>query len=434
MSRASTRRRKAFLQIGGKKFELHAPGLRVVSRGTSKDIYWACCKGPQFKAYKPRTVRIHADLDVSDPNLAEALIAQIEEICEREQQAMLSWADGHVDDNGRLKPKFDGTIGSLVALYMSDDESGYQRLKQNSQNAYADWLRIVLKTIGLRTLARIQPKFFRTCYDEWRMRDDEDEESGKTRRAYGCIQMVKVLLNYGIEAAIPHAQRLREGMETIRFERNPPRGEAMTYAFSSAFVEYCLAKGDWRMALCQALPWDTGLRQIDVIGQWRREPDTYRPKPGEIRCGSRVWSGLTLNRIVADGELLVRTSKTSQPVAHRIAKCDLVMRCIPYIDRVSPHAPVALNSRGQPWADHRAFGKAWRRYANAAGVPATTWNMDNRAGAISEGSAGGASDDDLAVLAGHAKKTTTQRIYKRRLVEASDRVQAKRREARVRTG
>jgi hypothetical protein len=222
-------------------------------------------------------------------------------------------------------------------------------------------------------------------------------------------------------------------MEGMRFEKNPPREETMTNEYSSAIVNHCLAEKDWHMALCQAVEWDTGLRQKDVIGQWRTESEFYQLRPGEIRQGRRVWSGLTLEKIHESAELVVRTSKTGQPVAHRISKCDLIMRCMPFVNRSDPTAPVALNARGMPWADHRAFGKAWRRRANAAGVPPSTWNMDNRAGALSEASAGGAADDDMAAHAGHSDTSMVRRVYKRRAIEASDRVQASRRAARAKS-
>lgn len=62
----------------------------------------------------------------------------------------------------------------------------------------------------------------------------------------------------------------------------------MTYVHAKAFVDHCLAHSNWRMALCQAIQWDTSLRQKDVIGQWRTEPETYQLRLGEIRGGRKV--------------------------------------------------------------------------------------------------------------------------------------------------
>jgi integrase len=57
--------------------------------------------------------------------------------------------------------------------------------------------------------------------------------------------------------------------------------------------------------------------------------------------------------------------------------------------------------------------------------------MDNRASGITEAAAAGASDDDLASMAGHASKAITRKIYKRQARQMSERVQEKRRISRT---
>jgi hypothetical protein len=429
MSGRELRPRKASIEIGGQKIELDAPGMKVVRRKLEANVYWAADETDAFKGYRPRTVRIHVDLTVAAPEDVVATVATIEAICQREQQAMLAWVDGNVSDRTRLAPKFDRSLRSLIELYRSDPESGFQELKANTQENYADWLDIVERTIGARRLDCISPKWFRPCYNRWR----EPAEKGgpeRVRRAYGCIQMVKAVLNYGIEADLPHCRRLREGMEKIRFSKNAPREETMSYAHSRAIVDLCLRENKVSMALCQAIQWDCMLRQKDVIGEWRFEPPDYVLRQGEIRKGKQVWSGLTLDMIMPGKNLVVRTSKTSQPVVHVIDECKLIMRCMSYVDRATSNGPVAVSSHGSPWADHRAFGKAWRRCAEHAGLPEGVWNMDARASGVTEAAAGGASDDDLASSAGHAGKATTRRVYKRQAPEISKRVQKRRRAVR----
>lgn len=429
MSTRQPRPRNSILEIGDQRVELDAPGLKVIRRKLEKNVYWAADEAEEFKAYKPRTVRIHVDLDASTPDGVHATVSTIAEICQREQQAMLSWADGNLPDRKRLAARFDGTFRTLIEAYRSDPESGFQDLKANTQGNYEDWLDIVEETIGSRRLDCISPKWFRTCYRRWR----EPAQKGgpkRVRRAYGCIQMVKVVLDFGVQSDFQHCQRLRTGMEKIRFGKNPPREETMTYDQAKSIVDLCQGKKNISMALVQAIHWDTMLRQKDVIGQWRPEPDDYVLKPGEIRKGRFVWSGLTLDMIAPGKTLVVRTSKTSQPVVHLIDECKLIMSCMPFIDRSIPNAPVAQSSRGTPWNDHRAFGKAWRRYAKGAGVPPAVWNMDTRASGITEATVGGATDDDLASTAGHASKAITRRVYKREAPEISQRVQQSRRSAR----
>jgi hypothetical protein len=424
------RSRKSVVEIGGQQIELSAPGLKQIRRKLTTHLYWAADEAEVCKGYLPRTVRIHVDLSLSEPEAVSATCAIIEDICQREQQAMLSWADGNRDDRKRLKPRFDGTIGSLAQLYKSDPESGFQYIKANSQANYSEWLTIVEKTIGHLRISFVPAKYFRTCFEGW-VKPAKEGGPERERRAYGCIQMVRVLLDYGIQADLPACRKLRDAMEKIRFPTRAPRDETMLYAQAKAVVEMCLRENNKSMALAQAIQWDTMMRQRDVIGQWRFEPEDHQLKPGEIRKGKLVWSGLTIDKIVPGGLLEVRTSKKGQPVLHLIDECKLVMHVIPFIDRSVPNAPVAVTSQGQPWGDHRAFGKAWRRYADKAGLPKTVWNMDARASGVTEASAGGAKDDDIASNVGHASKLTTRRIYKRKAPQISRRVQESRRAARA---
>jgi hypothetical protein len=418
------------IAVGGHEYKIVAPGLKVIRRKFVSNVYWAAAEAEEFLSYRPRTVPIHVDLAVTDPDAVAALIATVEGICQREQQAMLAWADGAVTDKQRLRAKFDGTLGSVIELYRSDEESGFTQIKANSKDNYEEWLAIVDRTIGARRLDCLSPKYFRGCHSRWAAPEVEGSPR-RLRRAYGCIQMVKVVLNYGIEADLPHCRRLREGMEHIRFPRNPPRDETMSYSHASAFVDTCLQSGNVSMGLCQAIQWDCMLRQKDVIGEWRVAGADYALSPGEIRQGGRVWSGLTLDLIMPGKTLTVRTSKTSQPVVHLLDECELIMRCMPHIDRSIVNAPVAVSSQGMPWSDHRAFGKAWARIAKLAGIPKGVWNMDSRASGVTEAAAGGASDDDLASNAGHRGKGITRRVYKRGAPEISKRVQRTRHSARL---
>src|SRR6202048_2703183 len=99
---------------------LSAPGLKQIKRKDRVDLYWAKDENPVFADYKPATVRIYIDL--FDPDAQQ----KIEDFCRREQDAMLLWLDeGTRGDKERLKPKFNGTFGSLCDLYVSDEESGY---------------------------------------------------------------------------------------------------------------------------------------------------------------------------------------------------------------------------------------------------------------------------------------------------------------------
>jgi integrase len=424
MTSRITRPRKVTVKIAGQEIQLNAPGLKSIMRGNKQQLYWVKDDHPCFKFYTPKTVRIHVDLCILTD------LSLIESICQREQQAMLAWVDGAVSDKSRLAPKYNGTVGSLVDLYEYDDESAFEDVKDNTKEGYRNWLKVIRDTIGARRLDRLSPKQFRSYHKRWREPSEEGGEE-RVRRAYGCIQMMRVLLSYGIEADLPDCERLRKGLSQMRFSKNPPREQTMSLAQAEAIVEECLKQNDVHTALTQALQYECFLRQGDIVGSWREESPTYALKPGEVRRGTKVWSGMTIDRIQLTENLVVRTSKTRQPVVHALSKCELVVRCLNHLDRTDPFKPVAARTDGKPWADRQAFSKIWRRYATAAGIPKSVWNMDNRASGITEAAAAGASDDDLASMAGHASKAITRKIYKRQARQMSERVQEKRRISRT---
>jgi hypothetical protein len=421
------RRRKSRLLIGGRQLELDTPGLKQIKRKDRLELYWAKGEDAVFSEYRPATVRIHVDL--SDPSAASL----IEAICRREQDAMLLWLeDRGVNDPDRLRPKFNGTFESLCELYQSDPESGYADLQNNTQSSYRDSLKIIRNDIGQRRIDRVTAKYFRTCYRNWKKPAQENGEQ-RTRRAHGCITTIKIVLGYGVEANYlgGHCEKLLKALSKMRFAKNPPRGESMTFEQSKAIVCAALAADDVSTALVQALQYECFLRQIDIVGKRRLEPATYALKSGEKWMGKKVWKGMTMGMIVnKDNVLRVRTSKTSQFVAHAIDKCELVTMCLNSMAEADPELPVAHRGNGSPWTDHRDFGARWRGFAETAGVPRGVWNMDSRAGGITEAAAAGASHDDLAGTGGHANKTTTRKIYMRGAAEISARVQNARQSSR----
>lgn len=421
------RHRSGKLVIAGREVSINAPGLKQIKRQGRIDLYWVKDEAPLFADYKPATVRIHVDM--SDPQALE----KIERICRHEQDTMLLWLDdASHNDKERLKPKFNGTFGSLCDLYESDDESGFADLQANTKLSYQDSLKIIRNDIGLRRIDLVAPKYFRTCYREWKKPVQHGSEE-RVRRAHGAIGQIKIILGYGIEANhfASHCERLLKAMSKMRFAKNPPRGITMTFEQAKAITCEALDAADSSTALVQALQYECFLRQIDIIGKWRVEPATYVLKPGEIRRGKKVWHGMTVGMILNDEKLLrVRTSKTAQFVAHSIEKCELVMLCLEKLGPVELDQPVACRADGFPWADHRDFGKHWRTYANKAEVPKNVWNMDNRASGITEATAAGAAHDDLASGAAHASKSTTRKIYMRGAKEISERVQKARQSSR----
>lgn len=196
-----------------------------------------------------------------------------------------------------------------------------------------------------------------------------------------------------------------------------PRGKEMTFAMASAVLDEALTAGIRSIALGQALQFELGLRQIDVIGTWVKSDTatgglTYR---GRRWTGGITWADLTAERLAK------RTSKTGQEGQWRVADYPLLLKAIAAFAEEERVGPAIIDERtGQPYK-HQEYAKRWRPLATIAGVPNDVWNMDSRAGAITEADEAGAEPDDVRKFATHADRQTTQR-YIRRTGEATSRV------------
>jgi hypothetical protein len=402
------RRRLAKLKLGETVYSIDAPGLKAIRRPLKHfpDLYWAAAEDAVNNGYPTKTVRIHPPIKASH----EEIIALAVSVCRAQQAAMLAWLDGEDDDKERLAPKFDGTIASLADCYESDIDSAYQELKSNSAEGYKPWLKMVRKTVGARLVFKVAAKDFRRWYRNWKEISTTRGTDG-TRQAYGGIQIIRILLSYGAEAGIAKCRQLRDDMKGMRFRKNPPRTSTMTYDQVRAFIEKAFERKAPFMALNQALQFEGMFRQNDVRGQWRKANPDEKPAPGEIQVGGMIWQGITMEMLTLGEELVVRTSKTGQPVVHAIASCELVVECLRRIDEKK--GPVARQANGLPWPDRQSYSKAWRDIAEDAGIPKSVWNMDSRASGISEASEAGVSDDDITKQAGNTGPVV-KRVYKRK--------------------
>ena len=77
-------------------------------------------------------------------------------------------------------------------------------------------------------------------------------------------------------------------------------------------------------------------------------------------------------------------------------------------------------TEGRPYAEH-AYAREWRKVARAAGIPDSVWNMDARAGAITEAEDAGADLDEVRSSVGHTNASTTVR-YSRGAIGKSKKV------------
>jgi hypothetical protein len=157
-----------------------------------------------------------------------------------------------------------------------------------------------------------------------------------------------------------------------------------------------------------------------VIGEWEPIPDGVADS-GIVLNGRRWVRGLTWSDNGSD--LLIRkaTSKTGAFAAHDLKLCPFTRELLDIVPADERVGPLIVDERaGRPYAES-AYGREWRVVARAAGIPDHVWNMDARAGAITEAEDAGADLDHIRSAAAHSQMSTTQR-YSRGAVGKSRRV------------
>jgi integrase len=178
------------------------------------------------------------------------------------------------------------------------------------------------------------------------------------------------------------------------------------------------AMGLGSIALATTLQFELSLRQKDVIGEWEPAPLS---EGGIVHKGTRWANGLQWSEI--DLAMLLRKThiKTGAYVEFDLKLYPTLIEEIERVPRENRIGPMIISERtGEPYK-HRTFTQTWRKVADKAGVPKTVWNMDARAGAISEAYDAGAFETDVMKHAGHKNRQTSAR-YNRGTLEQTSRV------------
>jgi hypothetical protein len=388
-----------------------APGLAWRTRRNGSQVaYWVARKDLVKVGYRPKTVRLHYAPD--DP----ALTAR----CRVLQAEMLAWAS-----ENRCGPAsyYDGTFASLVQFYETHPDSPYHELRPASAKTYSKTMASLMKHKGERRIDAVDGSDIRRWYKEL-------AEAHSKGWAYYTINVLKAVLSFGATKRIEECRVLRAELREAKFRAPSARKERLTYEQVVAFRDAAHTMGLGWMALLLTLQFDCSLRRRDVIGEWI---DDELGTDG-IRNGKRIWrDGLTWAHVDVNGvlrKMISKTMFTSQMVAvHTITDYpDLQAE----LARISPErrvGPIVINSRtGLPPSEAQCR-HYFRLIARQAGIPDEVWNMDARAGAVTEAYESGATEEEAKALATHSEVKTSRR-YLRDLTEQSRRAAAKRIEAR----
>lgn len=377
------------------------PGLKKRPNKDGKiRIYWVARADIAKAGYTPKTVPLHYDWDDATQH------PLISSICMKMQAEMLEWASGKKDTT---RP-FDGTVAALVRAYQRDRSSKYSRVKWNTRRTYDQTLEIIENAFGKRALSQIGLSDFSRWYDAAR-KPKTPGGPERIRKAHGIIGMFRRMLSYGVAAELPECKRLKEILSNTEFEQSPRRRSKLTVDHVLAFIPVAIQRGRLSLALGTALQFETTLRQKDVIGEW--EPIEHPSEASGIVLRGRRWvNGLTWSDLTPNLEIFKDTTKTGQTAAHDLRLCPIVMELLAKVPADRRVGPLIIDeTAGRPYAEH-AYAREWRLIAEEAGIPRGVWNMDARAGGISEAEDAGAALDDIRATAAHSQTSTTVRYLR----------------------
>jgi integrase len=383
---------------------IDAPGLELRRRADgSYRLLWRAPKGIVRAGYERASVRL--DYDIHAPEDHPLII----QACRNEQAAAEAWYGAKADRRAS-----DGTLGALCRLYQTHEASSFHGVKHNTRRLYVYELRTIEAAWGARRIDALAAIDFRRWFTQ---AIDSVEGEGGGRKAHGLMKRIRALMSFGVMAEVPGCDRLHRILGEMEFAQPRRRKALLTYAQARAIIAAAHVAGRPSIALAQALQFETGLRQVDVIGLWEPCAEDDR---SPYRTGRTRWApGLVWQDIDRDMVLTVDTSKTGAVVTHALASMPLVMAEIDRVPRESRIGPMIVNENtGRPWLS-LVFSRNWREIADAAGVPRDIWNRDSRAGALSEGDEAGADLADLQRMAGHTSSKMTSRYVRGRAIGPS---------------
>lgn len=362
-----------------------APGLAWRPRKNGWAAVWLARQDIVTKGYRPSSVQI----GVFTSELTEPDLVLIRSTCARMQDEMYAFCAN--------QPKvFAGTVRALINAYQTDPDSRYHGMRYKSRLHTDALLKRIDAKYGDVLLVDIGARDFKRWYEEIRFPVDKDgKRDGREliTTAHAAMTAVRMMFSFGkafeIEETprdrVSECARLKEILSEMKFENSRPRTEAMTLAQCEAIIFKANEIGASSIALAQALQFDLRARQKDVIGEWvpETEPGISVIPP---RRGRKWLRGIRWEEI-SSGMLLshpISKSRIGKMLERDLTFYPMVMAELAKIPTDKRSGPVVLcEMTGRPWKQNH-FRNKWREVANAAGVPSTVYNMDSRAGGITE--------------------------------------------------
>ncbi|HEV7246760.1 MAG TPA: integrase [Shinella sp.] len=393
------------------------PGLKRKHNkdGTYRE-YWEARADLAKRGYRPSSVRLHY------PDTPEGR-RQLAARCQILQAEMLSWAT----EGGKSKPGYDGTLKSLSRLFQMNDDSPFKTMKWNSRENVLKSLVIIERTVGDRQVGKLLGPDFKRWHTTWGL-PKSAEKPPRPWRAKHAMDATRQLISYGVTLGFDDCFRADTILSKIRFKTPPARTSVMTADHVAAIRNAGHAEGYPSISLATALQFALTMRQKDVVGEW--VPTNDKEEGGIAYKLTRWENGLLWSDIDEAFILRKAHTKTGFMVEHDLKLHPSVLEEIALVPPEKRVGPMIISEgTGVPYKN-RKFTERWRKVADKAGIPKTVWNMDARAGAITEAYDLGATETDVMKSAGHKNRQTSAR-YNRGTIKQTSRVAMMRLEKRT---
>lgn len=395
-----------------------APGYVLRQRRDGWSVLWQCRTDVYMRGYKPRKVRIA----VIGNYPTEGERKFISDTCQSFQDDMLAFArDLPAADHSQ----YDGTIGGLIAAYLTDPDSPFRKKRYASRKSYEAFMRRIKEDHGSVIIKEITARSVLRWHEEWMKR-------GVTM-AHQTITILRLILKFGSTLLNdPACREARLLLSEMTFPVAEPRNTTMTVQQANAIRRALHAKSLHSAALAQSMQFEFMLRQKDVIGEYVPQDE---PGISAVIFGQMKWMrGLVWEEVNENFILTHVTSKRQKSITIDMKLAPMVVEELnalypgiitkneitlaPQVNRSLAPASgpiIVCEYTGRPWSAN-SYRIAWRKAATASGVPKEVYNMDNRASGVSEASDAGADMEKIRHAATHSNISTTQR-YSRNSAE-----------------
>lgn len=310
-------------------------------------------------------------------------------------------------------------LSELIAAYLTDPDSTFRKNRYCSRVTYRHLLHRLDTDCGTFEIGDIKARQMRRWHEGW------VAVSGISM-AHALVGMLRTITTFGATMLECHdCRNLKITLHDMRFEMGKPRGEALSADQATIIRKQAHECGLPSIAMAQAFQFECTLRQKDVIGEWvplAEDGDT------DVFDGEEKWLRglrweevddlLILHHVTSKRGKLIEPDLKLAPMvteelslwfpglitAHPVSGAVEVHR-----SRLPESGPILISEySGRAWRAEE-FRRKWRQLARFGGIPDNVFNMDSRAGAITEATDSGALIEDVRHAATHSNVSTTER-------------------------